>query len=433
MSYADFTRRVIFALMAVTITILTLLAVSNLSSILLLVFLCWVLSIGLDALIHRLERLGIGRSIAGLLTFVGLGAIIALVFIIVIPPFLEQITDLVQSLPDAIRSLVETYADIRASLLENQSQILNQLAQALPDFTLEDYDTLLETQFDDVISQENVTSAIDFERILGSALPLLGGIGSFVGSLLANTIFILLITAYLVADPLTFYRPIIAIVPKANENRAVDIINKIHRDVIAWMSGLTVSIAFTSISVTLALGVLLNIPNAVALGVLAGLGTFIPNLGYYVGLIPILIFTAADDPAKVIPAGVLFWGLNQFEASVVTPAVMKNELNIPAGIIIPFQLIAAAVMGFYGIILSVPMLAIIITLVREIYVFDVLGKRDELPTIYEDEFGQVVLESGQKPKEGQHVEEDQEQTEATADTRRVHRVDPAGGGDSPPA
>lgn len=386
MTQAEFVRRSVAVVVIVAVTVFLMLAISSLLSILLLVFLCWVLSVGLNAVIHRLERRGMRRGIASLVTFLAIFAVIGLVIAIVVPPFVAQVTDLVEKLPSSVESLVGRYNEF----YQNADPRLQEI---LPQFTPEDYDKLLETQFEDIVNQDGASGAIDMNRIISSAVPILGGIGSFFGSFLANTIFVILITAYLVADPLTYYRPIVAIVPKHKEQRVLEIINEIHENVIAWMGGLALSITFTSVAVTLALGVILRIPNAVALGVLSGLGTFIPNIGYYIGLIPIIIFTAAVDPAKVIPAAILYWLLNQFEASVVTPAVMKNELNIPVGVILPFQLIAASVMGFYGIVLAVPMLAIVITLVRELYVFDVLGKRAQMPAIVKDDAGKLHLEA----------------------------------------
>jgi hypothetical protein len=60
---------------------------------------------------------------------------------------------------------------------------------------------------------------------------------------------------------------------------------------------------------------------------------------------------------------------------VLTPSIVKRELNIPAALIFIFQLIAAALFGFFGILLAVPLLATTITLVRELYVYDILGQR----------------------------------------------------------
>ncbi|MGF1506420.1 MAG: AI-2E family transporter, partial [Anaerolineae bacterium] len=76
---------------------------------------------------------------------------------------------------------------------------------------------------------------------------------------------------------------------------------------------------------------------------------------------------------------------------LITPSVMKAQLNIPAAALLPFQLIAAIFFGFLGLLLAVPLLAILVTLIRELYVFDVRGKRGNLPEVSTGEGGAVYL------------------------------------------
>ena len=62
---------------------------------------------------------------------------------------------------------------------------------------------------------------------------------------------------------------------------------------------------------------------------------------------------------------------------VQTEMIIKSELDIPAGGLMLFQLAITIVLGALGLLFAVPILAIIITLVREIYSKDILGVGDE--------------------------------------------------------
>ena len=425
MTYGEFVRRSVTLIAIIVITYFLIVAIVDLANILIIVFTCWVLAVGLNQAILRFRRLGMPKWLAVLSTVVNAFGIVILTLIVIIPPFIEQGTNLVDSLPAAVEDIVQRYDDF---LTENPD-----LAEYLPGFTVEDYRELIDITVEDVlgggaeveiddsgstgdeaaeaepevepiISSNNSSNNsemtreirraaldLDFGQLIQSALPLLGGISSLVGSVLANLTLILLITSYLLFDPLVYYRPIIAIVPRDKEKRAVEIISKIRRAVVSWMGALFISIAFTSTMVALAMGMVLQLPNAIALGVIAGLGTFIPNVGYYIGLIPIIIFTLAADPVKVIPAALLYWAINEFEGKVVSPNVIRNQLSIPAGVVIPFQLIAASVFGFFGILLAVPMLAIFVILWQELYVYDTLEKRGHSPKLIETIHGELVL------------------------------------------
>lgn len=390
MTYSEFVRRTFTVLGIIFTALLVWRAISTLLSIFLLVFTCWVLSIGLNAAIRRFQRMGLQRTTASLSVLLIIIIISLLIVTVIVPPFLNQISTLFSDLPAAVETIVKRYEEFWVA---NEN-----LQRFLPQFTLQDYQDLIAPTVEEVVGEAGPTSrgsqgvAIDPGTILSSALPVLSGIGSFFASLLANLIFMILITAYLIADPLTYYRPFLAIVPKDHEDRVIQIINKIRGNIISWMGGVSVSIAFTAVTVSFTLGIILGIPNALALGVISGLGALIPNIGYYIGLIPIVIFSLADDPVKVIPAAVLYWLLNQIEGSIITPAVMKSELDIPPGVILPFQLAAAAIMGFFGILLSVPILAILVTLVREIYVVGWLDKGETNRVLKEDSFGNVYID-----------------------------------------
>jgi predicted PurR-regulated permease PerM len=384
MDFGEFLRRAVAFVAIVIVAVLLGNIIGQLASLLVLVFACWVFAVGLDYAAGLLERRGMGRGMAILVVLVALLLVVVLSIAIILPAFALQIVDLVEGLPAAIESIVQTYDDLRSEY--------DLLAQILPEFTVEDYQNLLDASFNEVIPENSELPAINLNALLGSALPVLGGIGSFFGSLLANLFLITFITLYLLADPLVYYRAVIAIVPQSREQRALDIINEIRRAIVTWIGALSVSILFVGSMTTLALGVVLQVPNAVALGVIAGLSSFIPNLGYYIALFPILIFTAAHDPILVIPAFVMYVLINETDGKIIQPRIVQSTLAIPAGVVLPFQIISASLFGFFGIMLAMPILAIVIILVRELYVVELLGKRQTVSKVVEGPDGKLVLE-----------------------------------------
>jgi predicted PurR-regulated permease PerM len=289
--------------------------------------------------------------------------------------FIQQIANLVEQLPDTIDSLVESYEDLRE---DNDF-----LGSILPEYTLD--------ELGDPDLEETSAPPINVNTILASIVPVLGGIGSFFGSVLANLFLLVTITLYLFANPKIYYRAIIAMVPRHREAFALGIINRIEYAIVAWMRSLVISIFFVGIMTTLVLGVIFQIPNAVAMGVIAGLSGLIPNLGYYIGLIPIVLFTAIHDPVLIIPAVIVYALINEFDGKVIQPRVVQEALAIPAGVVLPFQIISASLFGFFGILLAVPILAIIIILVRRVYVGELLGKQDTITDVEEGADGQYTL------------------------------------------
>ncbi|MCB9436602.1 MAG: AI-2E family transporter [Anaerolineales bacterium] len=368
MSYIEFTRRTLTAVLIVAAVAVGLIALWTLRSILLIGFTCWVLSVALSIPIAKLEHRGMQRGYAVLLTLIGTLLTFLLVVFLVFPPLIAQVVDLIQGLPQAAEDAVQGYDSFRADD--------DKLKRFLPEFTIEDYNDLLEGDTNTPLSPD-----FDWTSLARSTLPILGGVGNFLGDVFANLFIIVIITIYLLLDPMSYYRGILAVVPQHRETRVLEIINELRRVVAAWLSALAVSVSATAVMVASAMGLILGVPNAIALGVIAGLGTVIPYLGYYIALIPILVFTGADDPAKLPFAFMLYVIIGEIESKAITPQVVKSELNIPAGMVLLFQLIAASQLGFFGILLAVPILAISIALIRELYVYDVLHKKGRIPQI----------------------------------------------------
>lgn len=382
MTYGEFVRRTFTAVFILVGIVTGIIVVWNIRSFILLAFTAWVLSVALDLPITRLHRRGLAKPYAVLITVIGFIITILLLSSLIFPPLVEQTVDLVSNLPETTRDAVRTYEDVY--------QDSSLMQRVMPEFTLEDYDELIDPG-DDNRGDQPAVMEIDIPRLLGSAVPILGGIGGFVTDLLANLLLVVFLTIYFIIDPIPYYRGIVALAPAGKELRVIEIFNEIRRIVTVWLGALMVAMTTQATLVMISLGLILQIPNALALALIAGLANIIPNLGFYLALIPVIVVTAAHDPGKLIPAIVLYVIGGEFESKLVTPQFVKAELALPAGLVLIFQLVAAAYLGFFGLLLAVPILAIIISLIRELYVVDTLGKGSLMQDVIRQRDGNLEL------------------------------------------
>ncbi|MFP4322186.1 MAG: AI-2E family transporter, partial [Anaerolineales bacterium] len=366
-------------------------------------FTAWVISVALSVPITRLQKAGLARGYAIVTTIAGFLLGITLFISLILPPIITQFINLAESLPQAAEETVIAY--------ENFYQAAEPVQQFLPEFTLDDYNDLLDPD-EDISVVEDDTPSINLGTLAGSALPILGGIGSFVGDFIANLLLIVFLTLYFILDPLPYYRGILALVPPESKARAVKIMNEIRRIIKAWLGALVVSITAQATFVSFLLGMVLGIPNALALGLMAGVSNIVPNIGFYLALIPVILFTAADDPAKLPFAIVLYIAAGEFEGKVLSPRIVQGQLALPAGLVLVFQLIAAAYLGFFGILLAVPLLAIFVALVRELYIDNSIGAAGDSYELREEEDGRLHLihpEHGDTTNTTTHIDSNGEQ------------------------
>lgn len=379
MSYSDFIRRSFTFVLIVAATIIIALIVVRVYPILVIGLLSWIIAVGLSIPINFFRRRGLKRGAAVALTFVLAVVFIALFVRLLLPPLVSQVNNLLSELPAAGESAVQGYNDFRAS-----SDFLGGI---LPEFSVQDYQSLLNAPVGE--------STIDFNAVAGSALPLIANVGGFLANIALNLFLIFFITIYLTLDPLVYYRMALALTPKEREKRALEILENVRQTVVAWVGSMVLEVTITAVMVTVALGVLLRLPNAIALGVLAGLGNIVPYVGYWAALIPIIIFAAAvGGPGTALLAFILYFIIGIIEANVILPANMGQSLKLPAALILLFQGVAATLLGFWGVLLAVPILAIVAVLVRELLLFDALGKRGRVPHVLETPTGELILDGG---------------------------------------
>ena len=345
MSYSEYVKRII-TLLAIVVFVL---AFWRLRQIFMLAFLSVIIAVSLTIPVNRFQRMGMRRGSAIALTLLTVISAIALFIASIMPALVVQMTDLFEELPDAFEQVRDTYSGWYA----DQGDTIQDLLPAADDEQLE----------------EVFSDASDLLQ------PIIADAGSAIGGIVANIVVIIIVSIFLVLDPKDYTRGFILLIPPKFRERALEVLVELRRTVTAWMTALTFSISITVLLVWVLLGMVWGIPNGLALGVIAGVMTIIPNIGSIVPLIPIAIFTMADEPRKLPFVIITYLLIQQLESNVLTPSIVKRELNIPAALIFIFQLIAAALFGFFGILLAVPMLATIITLVRELYVYDLLGQR----------------------------------------------------------
>ena len=90
---------------------------------------------------------------------------------------------------------------------------------------------------------------------------------------------------------------------------------------------------------------------------------------------PAVIIALAEDPI-LVPFTILAYLLTQqVQSNVVMPRIMARQIQIPAASILIAQIIGAALFGFLGVLLALPLAIVALVLVREVYVHDILNAR----------------------------------------------------------
>lgn len=192
----------------------------------------------------------------------------------------------------------------------------------------------------------------------------------------AGGIFLLVITAlYLAISPELYLNGLIRLVPLGRRARAHEILGALGHTLRFWMLGQLIDMAVVGVLATIGL-LLLHMPLPIALGVIAGLLTFIPYLGAILAGIPAVIVASTQGASTILWVVLLYTFCHSIEGYVVAPLVTRRTVDLPPAVTVFSMSILGALYGFLGVLVATPLTAAIILLVREIYVRDVLGDRD---------------------------------------------------------
>lgn len=216
------------------------------------------------------------------------------------------------------------------------------------------------------------------EAFLGSASSLTGTAFSFVGgalNTLINTTILLMMTYYLMRDATRIVDIIISLAPKGYEGDAERLFHELGNVWNGYLRGQLLLCLAMGTAVYIAASIL-GLPNALILGLIAGLLEFVPNIGPLIALIPAAIL-ALISTSSTIPVleGVPFmivviitWtGLQQLEAVFLVPRIMGDSLDLHPVAVIMGVLAGAAIAGALGVILAAPFLATGRVIVRYLY------------------------------------------------------------------
>lgn len=354
MTVSDYLKRVL-----ATILLLVLLwAVWSARSVLVLAFASIVIAIAIAQPMLMLQKRGMKRGPALTLAIIFSFVVITLLSLWIIPALGKGVVDLVNDLPAAAE---------KGKLAYEQWWQANPTVQSV-------FPKIPEANANPQTDPESIKNIFQWIVKSGMAIApdLLGGLGLIAG-ILVNLGLVLFIAVFFLLDPQSYVKAILYLVPISSHQRSKEIIHTLYTTLNKWLRAQLFSVTVIVILVYVLLGLILRMPNAMVVALFAGFATFIPNIGAVLPVIPITIFTLAyDDPSKVLIYIPVYLGCQFLESNVITPQVVKAQLNIPAGYLMLFQLLIIMALGALGLVLAVPILASLIVLVREIYSYDIL-------------------------------------------------------------
>jgi predicted PurR-regulated permease PerM len=226
---------------------------------------------------------------------------------------------------------------------------------------------------------EQLPSVDDVRSGLDPSLLLSGVRGFFTSTIgaIGNFFIVILLGIYFAAEPRLYTRGFTSLFPLDRRTRVREILVAINDTLRWWLIGKIASMLFIGVVTWIGLSII-GVPLALALGLIAGLLSFIPNFGPIISAVPALLLAFIASPTLALYTLGLYVGVQLIESNLVTPIIERETVEIPPALTIVFQLTLAVLVGGLGLVLATPLLAVIIVLVKMVHVEDILGDRPNL-------------------------------------------------------
>ncbi|MDO8577126.1 MAG: AI-2E family transporter [Candidatus Daviesbacteria bacterium] len=302
----------------VTLFILTLWVTYLIRDLLVILFVAVIFVSALSPLVNLLVRFKLPKVISIIVAYIIIIAVLAGLIISIIPPLVEQSNRLIVASPPLIAQFFNI-TNIDKSVFSSE---VTSISKNLFSITVSLFDNLL------------------------------------------TIIFLLVITFYLLLDKENLENRIAALF-KSREERVRRSIVKIEEKLGAWLRGQMILSLLVGILSYIGL-IILNIPFALPLAMIAGIMEVIPVVGPIISAIPAIFIALTISPLLGVIVAVMYLVIQQLENHLIVPQVMKRAVGLNPLIVILAIAIGSRLLGISGALLAVPMAVVFQIIVTEI-------------------------------------------------------------------
>ena len=318
----------------------------QIKQVLLLAFAAIVFATVINRLVRLLQRWHLKRGLAIAIAVITILIVLFGLFALVIPAFIEQIQELVNLLPAGIEQLRSW-----ASGLQN-------LFPARFLSSLQDFDEMAQNQLQAWA-----------DRLMNNFFSLFSG----TLNVALNTLLVIVVTIMLLVNPEPYRHIFLLLFPAFYRGRVDEILDKCEINLSGWAIGTLFNMTVITFFSGIGLWILrVRLPFANAL--LAGLLTFIPNLGPTISVIPPTVLALIDAPWKAVAVIILYIVIQQVEGTVLTPLVMQKQVSLLPAITILSQVAFATFFGIFGLFLALPIIVVAMVWLKKTLVEDILNQ-----------------------------------------------------------
>ncbi|MEG0248119.1 MAG: AI-2E family transporter, partial [Pseudomonas sp.] len=300
-----------------------------------------------DPLVDRLERLGLSRTWGVVVVFSLFTLVFMALLLVLVPMLAKQLVRLYELAPqmlDWLQHVALPWVQHRLGLADGFWKF-DKIKAAIGEH----------------MGQTTDIVGIVLSQATASSLALIGW--------LANLVLIPVVGFYLLRDWDLMMAKLRSLLPRQRESQVVGLAEECHEVLGAFVRG--------QLMVMLALGViysaglmLVGLELGLLIGMLAGLAAIVPYMGFIIGIGAALVaglFQFGGDLYPMLGIVAVFMVGQVLEGTVLTPLLVGDRIGLHPVAVIFAILAGGELFGFTGVLLALPVAAVIMVLLRHVH------------------------------------------------------------------
>lgn len=299
-----------------------------------------VLASAVEMPVQALKKWGIPRTVSVTAIFLTLLVLLAAVVFIFIPPLADDIALFVKTLPKILESV----------RIFGRDMGFKDLSVAIQDLSRD----ISKGQILSILK----TSLFGSSGFFATTTVVVGGV--------INLVLTFVLAFYLALEEHGVQKFLRLLVPAHHEAYVIDLWSRAQQKIGLWMQGQLLLSLLVSLLVYIPM-LILGMPYATLLAILAFIGELIPMVGLTIATIPALFLAWTHGGTSLLGiVALIYFIVGQLENHVLYPKVMNKMVGVPSVVVIISIVIGAKLAGIWGVLLAVPLASILMELAEDV-------------------------------------------------------------------
>ena len=299
-----------------------------------------VLASAVEMPVKMMKKWGIPRTVSVTAIFLTLLILVAVVVLVFIPPLANDVALFFKTLPKILESV----------RIFGRDMGFKDLSIAIQDLSRD----ISKGQILSILK----TSLFGSSGFFATTTVVVGGV--------INLVLTFVLAFYLALEEHGVQKFLRLLVPAHQEAYVIDLWSRAQHKIGLWMQGQLLLSLLVSLLVYIPM-LILGMPYATLLAILAFIGELIPMVGLTIATIPALFLAWTHGGTSLLGVvALIYFIVGQLENHVLYPKVMNKMVGVPSVVVLISIVIGAKLAGIWGVLLAVPLASILMELAEDV-------------------------------------------------------------------